>query len=173
MSFRFTFGNVGSRTELRQTIDFLAKQGLGYRNYDSWVQKTESEIDLGIKTAIIALSEGKIVGDLIYHHHKILPGVIELKNLRIHPEIRGRYFAPFMLRQVECENPNCDLIMGDARSDQREIARLMLGSGYYVLKGEVRLYDKNNQDVVFMKQVGKNREIICKAKNLVLTQNLQ
>ena len=172
MPFRFTFGTVGSTTELRQTIDFLAKQGLGYKNYDRWVQKTESEIDLGVKTAIIALSEGRIVGDLIFQNHKNLPRTLELKNLRT--DLKGRYFSRFMLKQAESERGNCELIMCDVREDNKEIISFMLSSGYAPLAKGINLYDRQSRDIVFIKTFNaKTREgIVYQAKNLVLSQSL-
>ncbi|MBW3022998.1 GNAT family N-acetyltransferase [Candidatus Woesearchaeota archaeon] len=175
MSFHFSFGTVGSTSELRQLVNFLMLQELRYSKYDLWVQKTEHEIDSGYKTAIVALSMGKIVGDLIYQPHKQLPRVRELKNLRIHPEVRGRDFARFMLRQAECENPDYDMIIADAHEDQKEIVHLMLNAGYSILASGVNIHDKNNRDVVFVKTYNKHagQEIIYRAKNLIFSQNLQ
>ncbi|MDD1475229.1 hypothetical protein MEO41_28775, partial [Dolichospermum sp. ST_sed4] len=80
MAFRFTFGTIGDTAELNHTMDFILKQELAYPKYDKWVDKTRNEIELGIKTALIALSEGRIVGDLIFQSHKTLKGAVEIKN---------------------------------------------------------------------------------------------
>ncbi len=53
---------------------------------------------------MMSFSEGILVGDLIYQLHKEISNLLELKNIRIHPSIRNRYFAFFMLKQIEKEN---------------------------------------------------------------------
>ena len=174
MSFRFTFGTVGSTTELNHTMDFILKQELKYPGYDKWANKTRKQIDSGEKTAIIALSEGKIVADIIYQQHKVLPRVRELKNLRVHKELGGRGFARFILRQAESDRPDYDLIMGDARQGESEVISLMLTSGYTQI-ANANLYDRENNDIVFAKTFNRRTDsgLVYQAKDLILSQNLQ
>ena len=157
MNFQFT--DIQSRKELSQAIDFLHKQDLNYPNYDNWVQKTESELDSGYKNAILAFSGGKIVGDLVYQQHKKNPRFLELKNLRVHPEIRERNFARFMLKQVEVENQNYDAIIIDAPSEHPEIISFMQTEGYISLLSKP-LYDDGAPDIVMIKPIKKPNKII-------------
>ncbi len=151
MPFNFNFHSIESMSDVRAAIDFLHKQDLGYPNYGDWVQRAESELSLGYKQGIIATSGSRVVGDVVWQPHKQLSRVREIKNIRVHPDIRGRRFAHFMLRQAEVEQAgNYDLLMCDAREDQTEIIDLMTFLGYTSLFSQ-NLYDPNKKDVVMVK----------------------
>lgn len=151
MNFNFSFRTAEETRDLKKIIDFLAKQDLGYPGYDEWVQRAEAELRMGWKTGILALSEGRVVGDLIYQAHKTMPRVRELKNLRVHPEVRDRYFARFMLRQAELGlGTEFDLILCDARETQVEPIRFLASCGYRQI-AKLNLYDEHSLDVVMAK----------------------
>jgi hypothetical protein len=162
MHFKFT--DIQSRNELSQLIDFLHKQNLNYPNYDDWIQRTESEIDLGYKNTILAFSNKKIVGDLIYQQHKTNSRFLELKNMRVLPELKNRYFAKFMLRQAEAENQKYDAIICDAPSEFPELISFMQGCGYTPILSKP-LYDDQKPEIVMIKP-------IQKSKNLIITSAL-
>ncbi len=155
----FEFTDIQSRNELSQLIDFLHKQNLNYPNYETWVQRTESEIDSGYKKTILAFSDKIIVGDLIYQQHKTSPGFLELKNMRVHPAFNNRYFARFMLRQAEAENQNYDAIICDAPSEFPEIVRFMESCGYFPILSKP-LYDNREPEIVMIKPIQKSKKII-------------
>ena len=157
MNFQFT--NLQSRKELSQVIDFLHKQDLDYPNYDDWVQRTESELDKGYKDVILAFSEGKIVGDLVYQQHKENLEFLELKNLRIHPRVRDRYFARFMLKQVEVENQNYGAMIIDAPSELSGVITFMKSCGFTSILSKP-LYDDGAPDIVMIKPIKKSKRII-------------
>ena len=115
MGFNFTFGEIGSGKDIGELIDFLSKQSLGYPNYSDWVQRTEAELLLGYKQAVLAYSEGRLVGDIVHQPHKIIPHVREVKNIRVHPDLRERGFARFMLRQVEIGARDEEAVVVDTR----------------------------------------------------------
>ena len=156
---KFQFTNLQSRKELSQVIDFLHKQNLGYPNYDDWVQRTESELDGGYKDVILAFSEGKIVGDLVYQQHKKNPEFLEYKNIRIHPRVRNRYFMRFMFKQAEVENPNYDAIIVDAPSELPSMINFMKSCGFTSILSKP-LYDEGAPDIVMIKPIKKSGEII-------------
>ena len=170
MTFNFNFRTPDNTQDIRQLVDFLMKQDLGYPGYEDWVQRSEHEIDKGYKIPILAFSGNHLVGDLIYQPHKQLPRVREIKNLRVHPGWRGRSFGHFMLRQAEVENQHqYDALIVDARADQKEIIALLLRNGYMPL-GQRALYDSNAMDVIMVKTVDKKNEngILYSAKGLLL-----
>ena len=153
MSFNFAFRTPGSTQDLKQLVDFLMKQDLGYPGYEDWVQRAEYEIDKGYKIPVLAFSEGTLVGDVIYQPHKQLPRIREIKNIRVHPEVRGRAFAHFMLRQAEAENSDqFDALIVDARADQNDVITLLLRNGYTPL-GQRALYGANSVDVIMVKML--------------------
>ena len=66
MPFDFTFRTLDSERNLRRLIDFMSRQDLGYVGYPDWLQRTEHELDIGFKQAIVAFGEnGEIIGDLV------------------------------------------------------------------------------------------------------------
>ena len=174
MGFDFRFREVDSTRDLKMLVDFLMKQTLGYPGYEDWVQKTEHEIDVGYKKTIMAFSGSHLVGDCIFQSHKDLPRTRELKNLRIHPEVRNRYFGVFMLKQAEVENKkDYDVIICDARTDRHDVANLLTFMGYTPLMS-TSLYDRNAVDTVYLKTFNKRTEqgILYRAKELIANRSL-
>ena len=157
MGFHFHFRGLESRKELKGLIDFLSLQDLEYPNYDYWVQRTEHELNSGHKQAVLAFSEAHLVGDLIYQQHKEVPCFLELKNLRMHPQLRTRKFAEFMLRQVEAENQSrYDAIILDARANQEHIIQFMNAQGYASF-ATIPLYQDSMPEVVMLKLLNENK----------------
>ena len=79
MPFNFNFRTPDTTQDLRQLVNFLMKQDLGYPRYEEWVQRSEHEVEKGDKTPILAFSDGQLVGDVIYQPHKQLPRLREIK----------------------------------------------------------------------------------------------
>ncbi len=158
MGFSFTFRQVESSPDVGKVIDFISSQPLKYPRYDLWVQKTESELLASQKRGILALSDGRVVGDLIYQDHKTLAGFLELKNLRVHPKFRVREFARFMLRQVEVQARESHYaVICDVRPERRDVVSFLSSCGYTpVLEGP--LYDPNTSDISFVKPLRKSQE---------------
>lgn len=167
MPFDFNFRTLDCTRNLKRLIDFISKQDLKYKGYQDLVQRAEYELDIGFKHAILAFSWNRLVGDLIYQPHKNLTGFLELKNLRISPDIRIRDFAHFMLRQVEAENKG-DAIICDLRPSEHEAMKLLFASGYTPI-GAKSLYDKNNEDIVMIKTFNNKDNSIYRARNLILS----
>lgn len=78
-------------------------------------------------------------------------GEIEPKNLRIHPGLRERYFASFLLRQAEAERPEeYDVLMADARENQTQVRRFLVVKGYREI-ATANIYEPIKKDVIFVK----------------------
>lgn len=158
MGFDFSFRQIDTRKDLKILVDFLMKQALGYPNYENWVQRSEYELDIGYKHAILAFSNGHLVGNLVYQPHKELPRIIEYKNLRVHPEVRNRSFARFMLKQPEAEyRGQCDAVLADTRTDLPEMIAILRSEGYVPLVRSP-LYDPNVEDLTMIKCLNKTSE---------------
>jgi hypothetical protein len=167
MGFNFQFSSLGDVKELKGLVSFLAKQDLNYPNYDRWVQKTEYELDSGYKKAIMAFSNGKLVGDLVYQNHKEIPRFLELKNLRIRPDLKLRDFGRFMLKQAEVENSGkYDAIIVDCHSEQSEIIKFFESCNYMPIKS-IPIYDKNTLEVILVKFMKSKNLLIPKIKELI------
>ncbi|MFH1711154.1 MAG: GNAT family N-acetyltransferase [Nanoarchaeota archaeon] len=169
--FNFQFKQPDSVSDIRGVIDFLAKQPLGYPNYEDWVQRTEAELQSGYKRAIMALSDNKLVGDLVYQPHKQIPRVREIKNLRVHPKLRKRDFAHFMLRQAEeHEKEGFDALLIDARTDNPPMINFLTFCGYVPI-AQASLYDSNCPDVIMMKFFNERTKngIVYNTKKIILS----
>ena len=168
MGFKFTFSQADTEKEIRMARDFLAMHDLGYPNYNRWVQRAEAEMLSGYKRTIIVISQGRVVGDLVYQPHKHLKGIAEIKNLRVNPKLNGRYFATFMLRQLEVETSreNFYAIWVDARESQKDVIGFFASQGYAPVE-TLPLYEKTAREVVMLKPLKQKGRIIVPESKLV------
>ena len=149
--FNYAFRTAESTRDIRNLVDFLAKQDLGYPNYDEWTQRCEHELFAGYKTGIMAFSDSRLVGDLIFQPHKTLPRVRELKNMRVTRELQGKYFAKFMLKQAELGlGKDFNMITCDVPEKERAIREFMVSAGYREI-AIIPLYSNDARDVVMTK----------------------
>ncbi len=163
MSFYFTFTSLGDIKQLKMLIDFMASQDRDYPHYhDYWLPKTETQLERGEKQAILAFSEGRLVGDLVHQvcRDSGLGRLREIKNGRIHPEMRERYFMKFMLRQLykECEGKYDGLIV-DVRANQPDTYNYLMQEGFISVV-KVPLYEKEMDEVVMFKPLRKDSELL-------------
>lgn len=148
----FNFRVIDSEKDVFRLEGFLLSQSLGYPNYSDWVERSVHEILMGYKQAVLAFSEGRLVGDLVYQPHKELPDTLELKNLRMHPLLRGRGFGYFMIRQAEVENAGFSQVVCDVRASQIDVVNLFRHSKYKEVF-RAPLYNSSEEDIVFAKSL--------------------
>lgn len=167
MGVNFHFRSLQDEKELRNLIDFLRHQDLGYPNYQDWVSRTQQEINSKAKHPILVFDRRTLVAEIIYQKHRQLPDTIEIKNLRVHPEYRKRDFAHFLIKQVEAENQTASAIICDARADAKGIHHLLRFSGYTPLL-QAPLYDSNSLDIIFIKTFTERTSsgLVTRAKGL-------
>ncbi len=162
MSFNFTFTTLEDIKQLKSLMDFMASQNLDYPHYDKWLQKTESQLEKEEKQAILAFNEGRLVGNLVHQvcRDNGLGIIREIKNLRIHPDVKERYFASFMLRQlyVECEDRYKGLLV-DVRANQKQTQDFFISQGFIPIMN-IPLYEKNTEEVVMFKPLEKESEML-------------
>ena len=91
MSFDFRFKFLEDEKEIKKLRKFILEQSFNYPNYEDWVERAVAQIDLGYKKTILSFSDEVLVGDLIFQSHKTLPRVMELKNMRIHPDLKRSF----------------------------------------------------------------------------------
>jgi hypothetical protein len=155
MPFNFEFRLLEDKKDTNKLKKFLLEQPFNYPYYEDWVERAVSQIDLGYKKTILSFSDGFLVGDLIFQPHKTLMNVIELKNMRIHPNLKRRYFGFFMLRQAEAESRGYNAIICDTRSDRTDVLNLLRLCEYHEIS-RVPLYESNTEDVVLLKNLNRN-----------------
>lgn len=74
-----------------------------YPGHEAWIEKITHEIEQNKKHVIVAWSSFQPVGVVVYQKHKSLPQTLEIKNLTVLPQAKGRYVASFLLRNAEIE----------------------------------------------------------------------
>ena len=154
MNVDFTIRQVDDLRDLKSLRNFLHSQDLGYLEYDEWIDCTcIPEVESGYKHGIIALHENNIVGNVVWQPHKELPRTTEGKNLRIHPEVRERGLAYFLMKQCEAESRgSSDMIIVDIPSDQNDIKIFFVKCGYSVLYQD-HLYNDKRLETVMIKKL--------------------
>jgi len=104
----FVFTTEASIARADEIIAFLSgpRWGIGVADYPdhlAWLQKVHRELKSEDKRALLTLARGNVVGAIVYQRHRALPGVLELKNITVRPDERGRHIASFLLRNAEIE----------------------------------------------------------------------
>ena|ERR1035437_8928080 len=159
MNFRFT--NDFSLSKLDEIVDYLRGPRIWfpkicYPDYFDWLQKIHSEIKSEQKRALIALDHFELIGVIIYQKHKTDKDSLELKNLTVRPDKRGRHIASFLLKNAEVEGLSefkSKHIVCDTKQDNMDV-RLFLFKNNYKSKRIEDLYGlKSGLDVVYQKDI--------------------
>ena len=159
MDFKFT--NEYPVSRLDEAVSFLSGPRLwipqnDYPDFLDWAQKTHNELKSDVKRAIIALSRNNIIGVVIYQRHKKDKSSLEIKNLTVRPDARGRYIASFLLKNAEVEGAqefHPEFITCDAKAKNLKIMYFLLRH-HYKIAGKDDLYRLNSgEDVVYKKRL--------------------
>jgi len=144
---------ITNKKDLGRLRNYLLHQGLWYPDYEPWVEEVcIPDIEREWKTGILALCDGKVVGDAIYQPHKKLPRTREFKNMRIQSEFRRRDLGHFLLRQVEEEDSKSfDRIILDVDAREERTVHFLQFCGYRPILQQP-LYSSHNVDVVMVKE---------------------
>jgi len=157
MDYRFT--NEYPASKLDEVVNFILGPRLWIPNTDypdflDWADKSYKELHKESKRALIAISSGNIVGVSIYQKHKTYSDALEIKNLTVRPEFRGRYLASFLLRNTEIEGSKefkSKIILCDAKSVNYAI-KLFLLKHRYKIAGREDLYNLGGgKDLIYKK----------------------
>ena len=159
MDFRFT--NEFAPTKIDEIVGFLMGPRLwiphgDYPDFLDWAQKVHVQLKSEAKRAIIALEHGQVVGAAVYQRHRKDADALELKNLTVRPDKRGRYLASFLVRNMEVEGATefgSRHVVCDAKTGNLGI-RLFLERQRYRVIGRDDLYAKGGgTDLVFRKDL--------------------
>ncbi len=160
MDIRFT--NELKPGRFDELIDYLRGPRLGmpkghYPDYDDWLGRVHAELHAQCKRAIVALDGGDVVGAVVYQRHKAEPATLEVKNITVRPDMRGRYVASFLVRNLEVEGrvdfPGVTRVLCDAKRENRVIRQFLLQHRYTVA-GVTDLYGLGaGEDLVFSKSL--------------------
>ena len=159
MDFRFTTEYPLSR--LDEIVSYLLGPRLwiprtDYPDFEDWAQRAYREIKKETKRIILALLQNQIVGIIIYQRHKQFPEALELKNLTVRPDQRGRYIASFLIRSAEVEGIRefgVASVLCDAKASNFEV-RMFLAQHKYRIITKTNLYHLNaGSDIVYCKDL--------------------
>lgn len=137
--FRFT--NEHTPSSVGAVCDVLRRPRLwiptvrDYPGHSAWVEKTEAEIMSGHKHAMLAYIGREPVGTVIYRQDDTDPHTLAIRNLSISPEVAGRYFGSFLLRNSELEAvtrdyPNTKQIVVDTKTTNSGMINFLTVHGY-------------------------------------------
>lgn len=146
----FRFANEHTAGEVGNVITVLRRPRLwvptsrDYPGHDDWLQRTEAEIALNQKRAMVAYQGGSPVGAIVYRRHEEDPSIVEIRNLSVSPDVSGRYIGSFLLRNTELEAvshdyPGTDTIMADTKATNTEMIDFLQNHGF-VLEDLTDLY---------------------------------
>jgi ribosomal protein S18 acetylase RimI-like enzyme len=159
MDFRFTNEHPDSRTD--EIVSYLLGPRLWipqahYPDFEDWLGRAHRELKSERKRALTAMTgAGEIVGVVLYQRHKTDAGTVEIKNLTVRPDVRGRYLASFLVRNAEVEGlaeyAGARRVVCDAKADNVPIRLFLLKQGYR-LAARADLYGLSaGEDMVFEK----------------------
>jgi ribosomal protein S18 acetylase RimI-like enzyme len=160
--FRFT--NEHSPSELGNVVGVLERPRLwipsttDYPDYLDWVQKTEAQIAKGNKRAMLGYAGRVPIGTVVYQRHETRPYMVEIRNISVSPDARGRYVGSFLLRNTEVEAttvdyPECSGVVVDTKTTNTEMIGFLMDHGYR-LEEVADLYGLGaGEDAVFVKSV--------------------
>lgn len=161
MSVEFTFTNEYRPGQIDEIVNYLGGPRLWvpkihYPDYFDWLDKVHKELKKEAKRALIVLDHSEVAGVIIYQEHKSLKGVLELKNLTVRPDLKGRYIASFLLRNAEIEGGNelkTTQVTCDAKASNLAIKAFLVKHGYKAL-GQTDLYGlQAGEDIIYQKKL--------------------
>ncbi len=159
MDYRFT--NEYPTSKIDEIVHYLAGPRLwvpeqDYPDFSDWAHNVHTELMSTRKRALVALSGGDVVGVAIYQRHKQNSDTLEIKNLTVRPDARGRHVASFLLRNTELEGSHdfhVSRVVCDAKIQNHAIMYFLLKHHYTIL-GHHDLYGLDaGADIVYTKQL--------------------
>jgi hypothetical protein len=175
MDFHYTFTTLEDMKQLKLLVDFMASQDIDYPHYDEWLQRAESQMEKGEKEAILAFSGRKLAGDLVTQMCKDsgLGSLLEIKNARVHPDLRDRHFMTFMLKQLYRGYENkYDGMIVDVRASQPETLNYLVREGFAPI-AKTTLYEKNMEEITLFKPLKKEAERLMPiARKIIMAKSI-
>lgn len=139
--FRFT--NEHTSSQIADITDLLRKPRLwvpterDYPNHNDWLGKTEAQLQSNTKRAMVARMGRETIGAIVYQRDPHLNSQLEIRNISVSPDARGRYAGAFMLRNTEIEAvrndfPGVETITIDTKEANQEMIAFLLSQDYQV-----------------------------------------
>ena len=139
----FHITNELSNPQIADVTDLLRKPRLwiptekDYPSHRDWLDKSEAQLASGSKRAMTAYMGSKAIGTVIYQRDPQSPSNLEIRNISVSPDARGRYVGAFLLRNAEVEAvqhdfPGVERISVDTKATNVEMINFLLSQGYEI-----------------------------------------
>lgn len=138
--FRFT--NEYSSSQREGVLDVLRRPRLwvpeaDYPDYQQWLGKVEAQLGENEKRAMVSYLGPVAVGAIVYQRHRSRPNTVEIKNISVQPDARGRYVGSFLLRNVELEAtrndfPECNELIVDTKISNLDMITFLMRHHYSI-----------------------------------------
>jgi ribosomal protein S18 acetylase RimI-like enzyme len=157
MEFVFTTEQTQRRAD--EIVDYLRGPRLwvprtDYPDYEVWLGKVHEQLKSEAKRAVLALHRAEVIGAVVYQRHPTLSDVLEIRNISILPDFRGRHVASFLLRNAEvegCRDFHTSMVTVDTKARNHGVRAFLEASGYHSL-GPRDLYRLDaGEDLVYAK----------------------
>lgn len=157
----FTFTNDYAPARLDEIVEYLLGPRLwipqtDYPDFFDWADRAHRELKREAKRAMLALSGKEIVGITIYQRHKRYRDALEIKNLTVRPDQRGRHIASFLIRNTEIEGGKefgVSYVLCDAKANNFAVRNFLLKHRYQPLE-RTDLYNISaGDDLVYRKNL--------------------
>jgi len=160
----FRFSNTHSDAQVADIVDVLRQPRLwiptqkDYPDYTRWLEKTEADIAVGTKRAMAAYMGSEAIGSVLYQQSSTQPETLEIRNISVSPDTRGRYVGAFLLRNAEIEAvgndfPEVRQYQVDTKATNQEMISFLESQGYGVTDVTDLYGLGTGLDVVMSKQV--------------------
>ena len=157
MDFRFTNEYPVSRID--EIVSYLLGPRLwiaqtDYPDFSDWAEKAHAQLLSEKKRALVALERNNIIGVVVYQKHKKHADALEMKNLTVRPDRRGRYIASFLMRNAEIEGGRefkAKYAIGDAKASNTSMRMFLLRNGYRVLAKDDLYKLGAGEDLIYKK----------------------
>jgi ribosomal protein S18 acetylase RimI-like enzyme len=140
--------------EIKKLYDFIRQFPLKYPDYFMWLEKCKRQLELGEKNAFYAISEGNVMGNIIFQKLKDDSNVLEIKNFRVSEKNRhlGIGSALETVLYSYAKSNDFKKIQVDTHQDNMEMIQFLIKRGYRIESREF-LYAKDMSEIILSKKL--------------------
>jgi len=145
-------GLITDRDEVRRIYEFIKAHPLDYPNYADWIEKCRRQLELEEKGAIYEMSDGRIIGCIVYQQHREDRHCLEIKNFRVDTHHRHSGVGT-RLEQRICRIARAShlhKVYCDVSPSNQDMITFLLNKGY-ILEDKEPLYTRNRMELIFSK----------------------